>query len=56
MRAKGIKRERDRESTAADIKNITAFYIYLPSRREHSIDVLDNIYGCVGGFFPQMLF
>ena len=43
------QRERDLKSTAADKDSITISYINGISRRDHSIDISDNIYGCLSG-------
>ena len=48
-RERGRERERDLKSTAADKDSITISYINVISRRDHSIDISDNIYGCLSG-------
>ena len=50
------ERERDLKSTGADKDSITISYINAISRRDHSIDVSDNIYGCLSGFSCRCFF
>ena len=49
QRERETERERDLKSTAADKDSITISYINGISRRDHSIDISDNIYGCLFG-------
>ena len=63
FQTKGLERERERDlkSTDANRNSITISYPSRSSRRDHSIDVSDNIYGCLSGlscgcFFKIMNF
>ena len=50
FQTKGLKRARSKETI------LQCSTLMLSNRRGHSIDVSDNIYGCLRGFFLQMLF
>ena len=56
FQTKGLKRERKRDlkSTAVDRNSITISYFN--SRRGHSIDISDNIYGCLSGLCCRCFF
>ena len=59
FQAKGLKRERERErdlkSTAADRNSATIFHINAIKWKRPFYWCFGNIYGCLCGFFLQML-
>ena len=57
FQVKGLKKVREIQRVRLLTETVLQYFtLMLSSRRGHSIDVSDNIYGCICGYLLQMLF